>query len=68
MLQHPFSSRGEKMIELYQNVYVFKGAVNLVYIKSENGGILLDAALDEQRMKKVLKEIEKKGWKVTHTS
>jgi glyoxylase-like metal-dependent hydrolase (beta-lactamase superfamily II) len=57
----------KKMLELFQNVFVFKGSVNLVYIKSENGGILLDAALDEQRMKKVLKEIEKRGWEVTHT-
>lgn len=49
------------------NVYYFQGSVNIGYVQfSEREGMLIDAGLEEQAMKKVLKMLKAKELPVTH--
>lgn len=56
----------QSMISICENVYYFPGAVNIVYIHKEETGILVDGGLDAQRMKKVVKTLEKGNFPLTH--
>ncbi|NLP50774.1 MBL fold metallo-hydrolase [Bacillus sp. RO1] len=50
-----------------ENVFYFQGAVNLGYVRfSTREGMLIDAGLEEQSMKKVLKTLKKKELPLTH--
>lgn len=49
------------------NIYYFKGSVNIGYVQfSPNEGMLIDAGLEEQTMKKVLKTLNDKEFPLTH--
>ncbi|WP_404470074.1 MBL fold metallo-hydrolase [Sutcliffiella horikoshii] len=50
-----------------ENVYYFQGSVNIGYVKfSDTEGMLIDAGLEEQAMKKVLKTLKSKELPITH--
>lgn len=50
-----------------EKVYYFQGSVNIGYVKfSESEGMLIDAGLEEQAMKKVLKILKSKELPLTH--
>ncbi|TYS65762.1 MBL fold metallo-hydrolase [Sutcliffiella horikoshii] len=49
------------------NVYYFQGSVNIGYVRFSSGeGMLIDAGLEEQAMKKVLKTLKIKELPLTH--
>ncbi|WP_404432206.1 MBL fold metallo-hydrolase [Sutcliffiella horikoshii] len=49
------------------NVYYFQGSVNIGYVRFSTGeGMLIDAGLEEQAMKKVLKTLKSKELPITH--
>ncbi|WP_010192920.1 MBL fold metallo-hydrolase [Bacillus sp. m3-13] len=49
------------------NVYYFQGSVNIGYVHFSSGeGMLIDAGLEEQAMKKVLKTLKSKELPITH--
>ncbi|UAL48697.1 MBL fold metallo-hydrolase [Sutcliffiella horikoshii] len=49
------------------NVYYFQGSVNIGYVKfSDTEGMLIDAGLEEQAMKKVLKILKAEELPITH--
>lgn len=49
------------------NVFYFQGAVNIGYVRFSNReGMLIDAGLEEQAMKKVLKTLKNKELPLTH--
>ena len=50
-----------------ENVYYFQGSVNIGYVRFSTGeGMLIDAGLEEQTMKKVLKTLISKELPITH--
>ncbi|MCG1020168.1 MBL fold metallo-hydrolase [Sutcliffiella horikoshii] len=52
---------------LTNNVYYFLASVNIGYVRfSESEGMLIDAGLEDQTMKKVLKMLDEKGLPLTH--
>ncbi|MFV8827465.1 MBL fold metallo-hydrolase [Alkalihalobacterium sp. APHAB7] len=52
--------------QINEQCFYFKGAVNIGYIKNEEDGILIDAGLDDSAVKKVIKQLDEKGWPLTH--
>jgi glyoxylase-like metal-dependent hydrolase (beta-lactamase superfamily II) len=54
------------MKQIAENIFYFPGAVNIVYVRKDDTGILIDGGLEEARMKKVAKEIEQHNHPVTH--
>lgn len=53
--------------QLTNTVYYFQASVNIGYVKfSETSGMLIDAGLEDQTMKKVLKKLDEKGLPLTH--
>ncbi|MEB1806316.1 MAG: MBL fold metallo-hydrolase [Bacillaceae bacterium] len=52
--------------QINEQCFYFKGSVNIGYIKNEEEGILIDAGLDDSAVKKVVKQLDEKGWPLTH--
>ncbi len=53
--------------QLTDNVYYFQTSVNIGYVQfTEKTGMLIDAGLEDQTMKKVLKKLDEKGLPLTH--
>ncbi|MFC0524744.1 MBL fold metallo-hydrolase [Pontibacillus salicampi] len=46
--------------------YYFKGAVNIGYVRKGDSGMLVDAGIDTQTMKKVLRQLDEQSLPVTH--
>ncbi|WP_246938553.1 MBL fold metallo-hydrolase [Bacillus pinisoli] len=57
-----------EFIQINENQYYFKAAVNIGYVKQahSNKGLLIDAGLDQQSMKKVLRKLDEEKLPVTH--
>jgi glyoxylase-like metal-dependent hydrolase (beta-lactamase superfamily II) len=55
-----------EFIEILNNHYYFHGAVNIGYVRQEEKGLLIDAGLDSQSMKKVFKKLDELQMPVTH--
>jgi glyoxylase-like metal-dependent hydrolase (beta-lactamase superfamily II) len=55
-----------KLCKIMDNHYYFHGAVNIGYVKHKNNGLLIDAGLDAQAMKKILKQLEDNKLPITH--
>ncbi|MBM7659702.1 glyoxylase-like metal-dependent hydrolase (beta-lactamase superfamily II) [Bacillus mesophilus] len=57
-----------ELIEICRDTYYFKSAVNIgyVHLKEQEKGMLIDAGLDSQSMKKVIKKLEEKKLPLTH--
>lgn len=55
-----------ELVQINENQYYFQGAVNIGYAQNENLGVLIDAGLDAQTMKKVLKILDQQGMPLTH--
>ncbi|MCD5324655.1 MULTISPECIES: MBL fold metallo-hydrolase [Pontibacillus] len=55
-----------KLIQINSNCYYFSGPVNIGYIHQEESGMIVDAGIDSQTMKKVLKKLDGEGLPVTH--
>jgi glyoxylase-like metal-dependent hydrolase (beta-lactamase superfamily II) len=57
-----------ELIGVCEDTYYFKSAVNIGYIhhKEQEKGILIDAGLDSQSMKKVIKKLDEKTLPLTH--
>jgi glyoxylase-like metal-dependent hydrolase (beta-lactamase superfamily II) len=56
----------ERVKQIADGIFHFPGAVNIVYVRKEDTGIIIDGGLEEARMKKVVKEIEGSNSPVTH--
>ncbi|KMJ58194.1 beta-lactamase [Bacillus sp. LL01] len=53
--------------QLTENVYYFHASVNIGYVRfSEKEGMLIDAGLEDQTMKKVIKKLAEKTLPLTH--
>ncbi|KGX92726.1 beta-lactamase [Pontibacillus halophilus JSM 076056 = DSM 19796] len=55
-----------KLTKLNTYCYYIEGAANIGYVHQEDKGMLIDAGIDHQTMKKVLKELDKHELPVTH--
>jgi len=55
-----------KLIQITETEYYFQGAVNIGYVLNDENGMLIDAGLDKQTMKKVIKVLDEKGLPITH--
>jgi glyoxylase-like metal-dependent hydrolase (beta-lactamase superfamily II) len=57
-----------EFIKIFEDHYYFKAAVNIGYVHlSQKGkGILIDAGLDPQNMKKVIKKLDEEKLPITH--
>ncbi|MRX71913.1 MBL fold metallo-hydrolase [Bacillus lacus] len=55
-----------ELLHIKGDCFYFKGAVNIGYVRDEENGLLIDAGLDQQSMKKVLKLLKEKQLPVTH--
>jgi glyoxylase-like metal-dependent hydrolase (beta-lactamase superfamily II) len=55
------------MKQIADGIFYFPSAVNIVYVRKEDTGIIIDGGLEEARMKKVVKEIEGSNGPITHT-
>ncbi|MFD2215444.1 MBL fold metallo-hydrolase [Metabacillus endolithicus] len=53
-------------IQLNNSCYYFQGAVNIGYVRNGENGLLIDAGIDKQTMKKVLKRLQGDNLPVTH--
>jgi glyoxylase-like metal-dependent hydrolase (beta-lactamase superfamily II) len=54
------------MKQIANGIFYFPGAVNMVYVRREDTGIIIDGGLEEARMKKVVKEIEGSNGPINH--
>jgi len=55
-----------QLTQINQNLFYFKGPVNIGYIWQGESGMLVDAGIDAQTMKKVLKQLDEQNYPVTH--
>ncbi len=55
-----------EMVQLNHNCYYFHGPVNVGYVNQGDTGILIDTGIDQQVMKKILKQLNKKSLPITH--
>jgi len=52
--------------QLNESCYYFQGAVNIGYVKNEDNGLLIDAGIDKQTIKKVIKQLHLLQLPITH--
>ncbi|KGX87704.1 MBL fold metallo-hydrolase [Pontibacillus litoralis] len=55
-----------QLIQINDSCYYIKGTVNIGYVKKASAGMLIDAGLDAQTMKKVLNILDQASLPVTH--
>lgn len=55
-----------QFIPINEHCYYFQAPVNIGYVKQGDSGMLIDAGLDSQTMKKVLKTLDERNFPVTH--
>lgn len=55
-----------QLIQINSNCYYFSGSVNIGYIYQGESGMIVDAGIDSQTMKKVLKKLDHEELPVTH--
>jgi glyoxylase-like metal-dependent hydrolase (beta-lactamase superfamily II) len=53
-------------IKIFNDHYYFHGAVNIGYVRQAEKGLLIDAGLDTQTMKKVIKKLDELQMPLTH--
>ncbi len=55
-----------ELIKLNDHHFYFHGSVNIGYVRQNNFGLLIDAGLDAQTMKKVIKKLDQLGMPLSH--
>jgi glyoxylase-like metal-dependent hydrolase (beta-lactamase superfamily II) len=65
-MTHKEGGQGMELKKINETCFYFESPVNIGYVKKGKTGLLIDSGLDAQTAKRVLRELDEKGWPLTH--